>query len=290
MIRLETQQTSSISPNQITVGVLAFAAFLFVVIVAWPSGSRHAAPISVASPLAAKLDDPSTQKFLAILHRVKPERSRSLHREAEMAISNGATHDDLAILVLSAIDSDRSEDLKHVLRADVRHIDKLLRMVQTGAAALSKQAPRYCRPATYESFQNMDAGKVSDEVTHAFSYGSRGYDWLVRFHFLTLKAVEAGRDHPKRYGRMTRKDERAVQGMLVQLIPRRQFSELIKLQGASEAAQKRAIAKMNMCDVVAETLLVLNRLPEDTRGRMIGEVRRYAEREAFFKGRLGGLN
>ncbi|MEM9571457.1 MAG: hypothetical protein AAF996_08325 [Pseudomonadota bacterium] len=289
MNRLATQQTSSISPNQITVGVLALAVVLFVAIVAWPHDTHHAAPISAASPLAAKLDDPSTQKFLAVLHRVKPERSQALHREAEAAISNGATHEELAILVLAASDLDRPEDLEHLLRADVAHIDKLLRMVQTGATALSKQAPRYCRPATYDSFQNMDAGQVVDEVTHAFSYGSRGYDWLVRFNLLTLQAVEAGRDHPKSYGRMTRKDERAVQDMFLQLLPRQQFSELIKLQGASEAAQKRAIARMNMCDVVAETLLVLNRLPKDTRGRMIGELRRYAERQSFFKSRLGGL-
>ena len=288
MNRLATQQKSSITPNQITVGVLAFAVVLFVAIVAWPHAPQPAT-LSVASPLAAKLDDPSTHKFLTILHRVEPERSQALHLKAEAAISNGATKDDLAILVLTASAFDQPKDLKHLLRADVAHIDKLLRMIQTGAAALSKQAPRYCRPATFESFQNMNPDKAINEITHAFSYGSRGYDWLVRFNLLTLEAIEAGRDHPKKYGRMTRKDEQAVQKMFMQLLPRQEFSKLLALRGASEAAQKRAIANMNMCDVVAETLLVLNRLPEGTRGRMIGELRRHAERSAFFKSRLGGL-
>lgn len=282
MNQFQFQQAPSDISKKITIGGIALAIILFFVILAWPRATSKPAQSATASQaivpvlgptrLGAKLNDISTQEYLATLHRVKPLRSETLHERAESAMSEGANREQLALLVLSANDRDLEHDLGYLMRADVAYLDKLLAMLQTGATSLSREAPQYCKLSAYETLQANTIGQLSTDMASNFSYGSRGYDWLVRFDRILLEGIEDGRNNPKSHGRLRPADLKVLQTMGTQVMSERHLSKLAKLRSEPPPARRDAIANMNLCEMLAEALTAVNRLPDETKGRAMDEI------------------
>jgi hypothetical protein len=149
--------------------------------------------------------------------------------------------------------------------------------------------PQYCRLSAYQMFQTKTLGQASDEMVRNFTYGSRGYDWLIRFDRLLLEAIEDGRNHPKSYGRLEPADVSALQNMAAQLMSERHLSKLAELPSESPAARRDAIANMNLCVMLAEALTAVNRLPDETKGRAMNEIARVTESGALNSGLMMDL-
>jgi hypothetical protein len=261
----------------IMVAVLAIA--LFTAIVMWPSGSKN--PINNASvpdtPLTQALDDPATLNYLAALHRVKPKIADRLQADAEDAISSGADNNHLAALVIEAYGPEFEDDYTYLLRADVKHFDKMLRTSQQALSTLSSKAPKYCRAAHYMQFEHMDPQDVVTEMAGLFEYDSAAYQWALRFNVLTLEAIESGRDNPQKYDRLTSGDQMALQNTMMGMMGNPQVTRLMQLQGKSEAEQRRAAMTMNFCGLGADVLAAVNGLPADTKSRLLGELQYQAK-------------
>jgi|GEM_PF-3595175 len=291
MNQFQYQHAPSDQSNKITIGVIALAIILFFAILAWPratpkpaqsmTASEAVTPVLGPTRLGGKLNDNSTQAYLATLHRVKPLRSETLHRQAESAMSEGAGREQLAVLVLSANDRDLEQDLADLMRADVAHVDKLLAMLQTGATALSREAPQYCKLSAYDAHRGSTIGQVSNTLVSNFTYGSRGYDWLIRFDRMLLEAIEDGRNNPKSYGRLTPTDLTALQTIGTQMLTGRHLSKLTRLQSESSQVRRNALANMNLCEMLAEALPAVKRLPEETKGRAMNEIARASDAGAL---------
>ncbi|MFN3212755.1 MAG: hypothetical protein ACE37M_06615 [Henriciella sp.] len=266
--------SSNSTGNLYVIVVAGLAIALFTAIVLWPSGSKS--PINGASvpdtPLTQALNDPATLNYLAALHRVKPKIADRLQAKAEDAISSGADNNQLAALVLAAYGTELEDDYKYLLRADVKHFDKMLRMSQQGLSTLSSKAPKYCRPAHYLQFEHMDPQDVATEMTRLFEYETAAYEWALRFNVMTLEAIESGRDNPQKYDRLTSGDQMALQNTMMRLMGNPQVTRLMQLQGKSEAEQKRAAMTMNFCGLGVDLLAAVNGLPADTKSRLLGEM------------------
>nr|WP_070958916.1 hypothetical protein [Hyphomonas sp. Mor2] len=281
MARIGTGQSSG---NLFAVLVAGLAVILFFGILMWPSGStaKKAIPQLSETPLSTTLDDAATHKYLATLERVKPRVAKRLQRDAADAIANGADENALAALVLESYGDDVEKDLSHLLRADVKYFDQMLRMSQNGLTNLSSQAPKFCRVAHYQRFEHMDPDDIANEMSAFFEYDTQGYHWVMRFNQVVLEAIEDGRDAPKKYARLGPSDQVALQGVMMKLMNRPQVAQLMRMQGKSEAEQRRAVMTMNMCSLASDVLSTMNTLPSDTKERLIGELQ-HQTRNGDFK-------
>ncbi|MEO1188773.1 MAG: hypothetical protein AAFW60_06855, partial [Pseudomonadota bacterium] len=216
-----------------------------------------------------RLDDPHTLSFLNTLDRVEPKVSQQLHQDVDAAIASGASDDQLATLVVAAYGPDVFRDFDDLVRADSAYIEKIARLGQTGLAAVSRQAPRYCRMSTYEAMAQLDEQAAAQAVTQMFAYQSRSYNWSLRFAKLKLEAVEDGRNNPKKYGKLTREDEQAAFELLHRFMNSQKMQAFNRLSSLSEAEQIRALSTMNFCDLGVEFLSGFNALPGETKSRIL---------------------
>lgn len=271
-------------------GAMFLIGLVFVAIVFWPSPPRIAPPAVLGeTPLSRQLNDAETVKYLNVLNRVKPELSSELHTQAEAAIADGASNDELALLVVGSYGMAVQSDLKTLMQADVTHIEKLINLTQNGLRTLSMHAPKYCQLATLEPLESKSPEQIVEELGAAFNYESRGYSWVLRFNMATLEAVENGREERNKYGRLTAADKQAVQALIMRLMTGPQASKYMPLQSLSGPEQERAMKTMNMCDISIEALVALNELPRDTKGRLMGELRRELGSGLLDPGMLGRL-
>ena len=271
-------------------GAMFLIGLVFVAIVLWPSTPRITPPAVLGeTPLSRQLNDAETVKYLNVLNRVKPELSSELHAQAEAAIADGASNDELALLVVGSYGMAVQSDFKTLMQADVTHMEKLISLTQNGLRTLSMHAPKYCQLATLEPLERKAPEQIVEELGAAFNYESRGYSWVLRFNTATLEAVENGREARNKYGRLTAADEQAMQALIMRLMTGPQASKLMRLQSLSGPDQQRAMMTMNMCDISIEGLVALNELPRDTKGRLMGELRREFGSGLLDPGMLGRL-
>lgn len=271
------------SGNLFAVLVAFLAIGLFTAIVMWPSGD----PTKIVSSelpdtqLTQALNDPETHKYLTALHRVKPNVAKRLNERADAAIADGAGNDELAALILETYSTAVEDDVKHLVSADVKHFEKILQMSQRGLSTLSSKAPKYCRPASYVRYADMEPEEIANEMSGLFGYGSEGYNWVLRFNVVTLEAIESGRDNPQKYQRLNSGDQMAIQNTMMKMMSNPQVSRLMQLQGRSEAEQKRAAMTMNFCGLGSDLLAAVNGLPADTKSRLLGELQHQAKSGDF---------
>ncbi|GAB5454579.1 MAG: hypothetical protein Hens2KO_08080 [Henriciella sp.] len=271
------------SGNLFAVLVALLAIGLFTAIVMWPSSS----PTKIVSSglpdtqLTQALNDPETHQYLTALHRVKPKVANRLQERADAAIADGASDDELAALILETYSTAVEDDVKYLVSADVKHFNKILQMSQRGLSTLSSKAPKYCRPASYMRFSDMEPEEIAYEMSGLFGYGSEGYDWVLRFNVVVLEAIEAGRDNPQKYQRLSSGDQMAIQNTMMKMMSNPQVSRLMQLQGRSEAEQKRAAMTMNFCGLGSDLLAAVNGLPTDTKSRLLGELQHQARSGDF---------
>ena len=271
------------SGNLFAVLVAFLAIGLFTAIVMWPSGDP-AKIVSSELPdtqLTQALNDPETHKYLTALHRVKPNVAKRLNERADAAIADGAGNDELAALILETYSTAVEDDVKHLVSADVKHFEKILQMSQRGLSTLSSKAPKYCRPASYVRYADMEPEEIANEMSGLFGYGSEGYNWVLRFNVVTLEAIESGRDNPQKYQRLNSGDQMAIQNTMMKMMSNPQVSRLMQLQGRSEAEQKRAAMTMNFCGLGSDLLAAVNGLPADTKSRLLGELQHQAKSGDF---------
>ena len=263
------------SETLIFMGAVFLIGLVFIAIVFWPAPPRDTpAAVLGETPLTLQLDDAETVKYLSVLNRVRPGLSSELHSLAETAIADGASDDELARLVVGSYGRAVQADFKTLMQADVTRIENLINLTQNGLRMLSMHAPKYCQLSTLEPLQSKAPEQMAEELAQAFKYESRGYSWVVRFNTATLEAVENGRQARNKYGRLTAADEQAMQALMMSLMTGPQASKLMRLESLSGPEQQRAMMTMNMCDISIEGLVALNELPRETKGRLIGELRR----------------
>lgn len=285
MVRYSTKHASASSENFIVGLVIALAAILFLAIVLWPSESKPAPALQSvsATPLAVELNDAETIAYLTVLQRVAPQAASELHKQADAAIASGADKNELAILVLGAMGDDLENAHDILFKADVKYFDEILNVTKTGLARLSAHAPKFCRISHYEALATSGSDDALTEFLAMLDYDSAGYKFGIEFNQVLLEGIEDGRKSPNKYGRMTSEDERAFQALMMRMMSNSKVKIAMQVQSMPPAEQKRAFAKLNICDLSNEVIAGVQSLPQDTKKRVMGEMSRMAE-----SGELGG--
>lgn len=263
-------QKSGIIFGVLTVCVVA-AAFFGVLLM--PGGGKDKPTLisgtaGAETQLLTVLDDAATKKYINTLTRVSPRAAKKLDAKVSDALADGADKNELAVLVMEAMQEDVISDMKYLAKADIRHIDGIVGASKSSLQKLSSSNSKWCKGSTYESFADMGPAQVEAKVRREFGYGSGAYTWGLDMQVRVLEAIEDAKVNPKSYGRMTAKDEQAVQMLSMRLISDPQVMKLMSLGGQDKAAMARAVKGMDFCRLAVTGLGALQSLPKATRERM----------------------
>lgn len=258
--------------------IIAVIAIAFFGILMMPSGGKSTAPVPMAASsdkgnlaVLGALDDPSTVKFVSTLQRVAPDAANRLDSEISDAVKRGADQKEVVNLVLQVIQDDMPAVMKHVAKSDVKHFDKMVLHMKTGLQKMQGGGGKWCKGATYEKFADQNPVQVQRMIEREFTYGSVGYEWSMDLSTLILEAAEDGRTNPQSYGKLTARDEQALQGLMFKMIGDPQIMKLMTMQGASKAEMAKASRNINFCALGVTALSAVNGLPQETRGRLWAE-------------------
>lgn len=258
--------------------IIAVIAIAFFGILMMPSGGKSNAPVPMAAAsdkgnlaVLGALDDPSTVKFVSTLQRVAPDAANRLDSEISDAVKRGADQKEVVNLVLQVIQDDMPAVMKHVAKSDVKHFDKMVLHMKTGLQKMQGGGGKWCKGATYEKFADQNPVQVQRMIEREFAYGSVGYEWSMDLSTLILEAAEDGRTNPQSYGKLTARDEQALQGLMFKMIGDPQIMKLMTMQGASKAEMAKASRNINFCALGVTALSAVNGLPQETRGRLWAE-------------------
>jgi hypothetical protein len=278
--------------------IIAVIVIAFFGILMMPSGGKSNAPVPMAATsdtstltLLGTLDDPATVRFVSTLQRVAPDVAKRLDGEVGDAVKRGADQKEVVTLVLQVIQNDMPAVMRYVEKADVRHFDKMVLHMKTGLQKMQGGGGKWCKGATYEKFADQNPVTVQRMIEREFAYGSVGYQWSMDLSTLILEAAEDGRANPQSYGKMTARDESALQGLMFKMIGDPQVMKLMTMQGASKAEMAKASRNINFCALGVTALSAVNGLPTETRGRLWAEGLRKVKSGDFEKqmSAMGGM-
>lgn len=263
-------QKSGVIFGVLTVGVVA-AAFFGVLLM--PGGDKDKTTLisgaaGADAQLLMVLDDAATKKYVNTLTRVSPRAAKKLDAKVSDALADGADENELAVLVMGAMQADIVSDMKYLAKADIRHIDGIVGASKSSLQKMSSSNSKWCKGSTYESFADMRPAQLEAKVRREFGYGSGAYTWGLDMQVRVLEAIEDAKTNPKSYGRMTAKDEQAVQMLSMRLISDPQIMKLISLGGQDKTAMARAVKGMDFCRLAVTGLGAVQSLPKGTRERM----------------------
>ena len=221
--------------------------------------------------LLAALDDRSTQTYVATLNRLSPRSAQRLEKDVSRAIKNGANKDELADLVMQSVMTELISNSQHLARADVKHLDALLNLSESGLRTMSRSNSKWCKGAHYERLIGSSPQAMQYMVQENFGYSSPAYDWGIQFNTVMLEAIADSKANPQTYGKITSADERRLQRLAMTLVSNPEIMKLAAIQGGNKAATQRAIRGLNFCSLAVTGIDAVQGLPKDTRGRLWAE-------------------
>ncbi len=242
-----------------------------------PNGSKKSSPnvpgLAQAqdTPLLAKLDDPITRDYVVTLARVSPRAADQLDADISAALDDRASKDELAMIVMESFSTDMLSNARHLARADVKHFDAMLNEFKSGLRKMAGSRSKYCKGAFYEKLADENPLKIQRMVLGEFGYDSAGYKWGVKFNTQILDAIEDAKANPVRHGRLSAKDEQALQGLTLRLISDPQIVKIMSMQGSDKASAMRAARSLDLCRLGVTGIDALQSLPPGTRGRLWSE-------------------
>lgn len=254
------------------IGVVAVA---FCIAFFVPFGSKNTSGLpemsltSVDNVLLSELDDPHTKEFFTLLAEVDPEAALDLEIDAEVAVEDGATKNELVLLMFNTMDP---SDLKDLSKSNVKYFDAILKHARTGLNDMSRGRSKWCKGSTYEKYADMSQYRIMKEMENTFGYDSDAYAWGIQLNSIILKARLDGQRNPVNNGKLTSKDEAIMQSAMMKLIADPQIMQLMMISGQSKREQKAALNKLDMCKLGGSALGVVMTLPADTRKHIWGEM------------------
>ena len=269
----------------ITLTVVAGA---FFAVLNLPRSDTGSAPLNTASAANTateiqypELSGKSAQAFLAALSRVDPEARRSLDRRLEKA----DPHDHTRIALEEAGDVlARNKSL--LAKANMRHFDTWLDMTRKQLRSASRSKHRWCAGSRYQALDSVSG--FSSQMAAAADLSDLASDltgYTLESLSLALIAIEDAGANPVQHGKITSRDEAALQGVAMSLMSDPQIMPILLASGSGGPSES-ALASLDVCDLGVTAVTALKTLPQGTKGRLFAEMVRSAD---FDRGDLDKL-
>lgn len=224
-----------------------------------PQLPRLAAADTNTPAIAAHMQSPDEQRFLAALAELNPDSvaelertlsrdSLSREREIEAIMRAGGQ------AVIANVDS-----LRHVSGRDINMmIDTAITQLQSAQRADSP----LCQGATLERLSTQSPTQVQRWMTQNGLGASEMYTVTMAFQADFMEMIVRARRNPTRHGPLTPRDEAAFQSFAMSLMS---DPQIMRAMMASD--QRQAVANMDVCAVSVSVLRQLRQLDDGLKGR-----------------------
>jgi hypothetical protein len=212
------------------------------------------------------LPDREGAAFMAALEQHFPESHDKLLGQMADTAMHGGNRDSISRDVNEWLVDFAPQNISALGRTGARGFD--FAMGQVGdVMRLLKQEAGGC---TANSLQRM----LEDprELQKASEYGSPVYDFNMRFSKELVELAAAGRSAPVVSATLTPQDETALQSVMLSLLSDKDVMNLVQLgmsQANGQRADFNAVNNIDVCDLGHTLIEKLDRLPDDTKGRLL---------------------
>lgn len=259
----------------VTVAVVCGAFFAVLALPQKASGPQRladAAGTQVAAVNTApmpRLPGEQAEAYYVALGRVDAQAQARL--SDRIARAGGMDDRELSELVMEHAGEVLQAHASELALADTKHVDHLLDLSRERLRAASRKRSKWCEASRYAELQQIEFQKP-DQLKREFAeleapMREYAFDALT----ILMVAIEDARENPVQRGKMTRKDEAALQGMMMSIMSDPDVMPLmISLQSGADA--EKALKGVNICDLAATAVAAAKTLPQDTKGRMLAEA------------------
>ncbi|MGB3624626.1 MAG: hypothetical protein WA989_02290 [Henriciella sp.] len=234
-----------------------------------------------STSLAAAFDDQPTLDYIQKLRATFPSAATDLERTLERASARGADKVELGLLVLQAGHQEIAGSIDRLAKADVRYFNQILDLSVEGLNDLSSSGAPYCKGSDLITFASLSDQQLYAAAFDRVGHGAGLYNYGLEMNGVILDAIRAARANPRNYSRLTSADERAAQTLAFSLMTDPQIMKLLTLEGTSRAQMDEAMRDVNFCDLGVSIIRKVDALPEDTKGRLWGELWRQVDRDGI---------
>ena len=222
-------------------------------------GNTPVASSNTADALHQAFSDEASRAYFAALSVADPRSYSELERR--IARQSGAPTDDLRMSVIEHSESFFRRNAGVLARADVRHVDAMILNARAGLRQAIRANSRFCRGSTYAALSEMSEQEVRRMLEGVIDYG-----WNIGFQTLLAEAVMDAKQNPVDHGEMTRRDETALQGVMMSLMADPQIMPLI-MSSNGNASPEEILARLDICELGDSVLVAVKTLPQETKAR-----------------------
>lgn len=229
-------------------------------------GAQVAAVNTAAMP---RLPGEQAEAYFVALGRVDAEAQAKLSARITKAgrIDDGA----LAELVMEHAGEVLKAHASELALADTKHVDHLLDLARDRLRSASRKRSKWCEASRYAELQQMEFQSPAQLKRELAEVEAPMREFAFEALTGLMVAVEDARVNPVQRGELTRKDEAALQGMMMSLMTDPDVMPLmISLQSGADA--EKALKGVNICELAATAVAAAKTLPQDTKGRILAEA------------------
>ena len=240
----------------------------------------HQAPAQDFAVHAA-FEGKSARNFLAAMADLDPAARNRLDRR--LATAQPYDHTRIAMEEASAVLARHSDQLA---QADMRHVDAWLDMTRKQLRSASRSKHRWCAGSRYQALDSVSG--FSSQMAAAADLSDLASDltgYTLESLSLALIAIEDAGANPVQHGKITSRDEAALQGVAMSLMSDPQIMPILLASGSGGPSES-ALASLDVCDLGVTAVTALKTLPQGTKGRLFAEMVRSAD---FDRGDLDKL-
>lgn len=224
---------------------------------------------AVSTAPMPRLPGETAEAYYAALGRVDAKAQASL--SARIAKAGRIEDSELSELVMEHAGEVLQAHAGELALADTKHVDRLLDLARDRLRSASRKRSKWCEASRYAELQAIEFQKPDQLKSELAELEAPMREFAFEALTGLMVAIEDARENPVRRGELTRKDEAALQGMMMSVMADPEVMPLmIALQSGADAGE--ALKGVNICDLAATAVAAAKTLPQDTKGRMLADA------------------
>lgn len=248
-------------------GVLTLCVVAFAFLAVWKGPDLMgggSAPVSAmaavpAEAAPASAGSPQEQRYLAALAALSPQ----IHSDLERRLSADGL--DRAAMRLALQEAGARAFMEHAANLPHVAVDDLDRMLERVIGELekaSRSGSELCKGSMLAKLEGMAPAKLQRELGRAGLDMDAADALSLELGADALEMLARARSNPARHGKLTARDETALQGLAMSLMADPQI-----MQAMMASSEREAMAGMDVCALGVSALSAVRDLPDGTKGR-----------------------
>lgn len=212
--------------------------------------------------------DPATRHYLNTLDATFPAAADDLKLALIDAKARKADDAEISLIILKAGLDPVMGSLDRLSRADVRFLNEILSLTRTELEALDASGAPYCQGSDLVEYAGLAEQELYRTVFNHIEPGDPLYGYLLKVSGILLDAIRDARSHPQLHAGPSRSDMGALQTLGLSMLTDADITMLMTTEGKSRREMDRVLETVNFCDLGARMIGRVERLPEQTKGRV----------------------